>query len=89
MLKQGTPLILLLILSTTLASCSTFFPQHKARARLPSRQQLCTQLKHQIVFQNNPMGPTNANNITVQNLPTEQARLQKEYDHYNCNDLDQ
>lgn len=88
MLKKGTLVIIIGAFLTSLAGCESFFPEHKPSARLPSRQQLCTQLKHQLNFEYNPIGPVSQNNVNQQYLPITQARLMNQYQRYNCTDYE-
>lgn len=72
-----------------LMACQPNYPNgHKPAARLPSRQQLCTHLRHQLIFEQNPIGPNSPNNFNQQNLPITKARLANDYERYNCDALE-
>lgn len=76
--------VFLLIPISFLVGCaSTLEVWHRPSAKLPSRHQVCTSLKHQIIFKNNAIGP----NI-LQSTPIDQARVMNEYLRYNCDQLE-
>ena len=79
MLKQGMTAAVLFALCVGLASCSYIMPNFNQKAKVASKQQLCTQLRQQIIFNNAPAGP----NMT-KTIPTQQAQVMKEYQHFNC-----
>jgi hypothetical protein len=84
-------LITLLLTAGMLSSCNNYyFFHHRNAARLPSRQQLCTQLRQQVIFQKNAAGPAgpNPNPNETQAMPTQQAKAINEYQRYNCEELE-
>jgi hypothetical protein len=81
--KQKSKLGIIVILSIFLASCESIpFLRHGHVAKLTPRQQLCASLRHQLIFENNPIGPNQ-----LRSPPTHTARVMKEYQRYNCDDL--
>lgn len=84
MKKHGIMASILLTGTITIAGCNYLAPKHQPTARLPSRHQVCSQLRHQIIFKNNPTGPN-----MLQSTPIEQARVAQQYQYYNCDQLEQ
>lgn len=83
MIKQGITVGVLFALCVSLASCSYFMPHHNQDNKLPSRLQLCSQLRNQLIFNNDPIGPNMTKSSTIQ-----RARVMKEFQRYNCDDLE-
>lgn len=84
MTKYGIMASILLAGTITIGGCNYLMPvKQQPSARLPSRQQVCSQLRHQIIFNNNPTGPN-----MIRSTPIENARVSSQYQRYNCDDLD-
>ena len=81
MKKHGIMASILLTGTITIGGCNYLMPPRHltAQSRLPSRQQVCSQLRHDIIFNNNPTGP---NYLT--GTPIQEARSAQQYQYYNC-----
>jgi hypothetical protein len=66
-------------LATTLSACSYF--ERFVSPTPYSRQQICSQLKHELIFEANPINPN-------ESTPTQKAQLADRYQHYRCTDFE-
>ncbi|MGB6976608.1 MAG: hypothetical protein WBE18_04040 [Gammaproteobacteria bacterium] len=71
----------IICLATTLSACSYF---EKIISPTPySRQQVCSRLKHDLIFEANPVSP-NASTYT----PIQKAQMANRYESYHCTDFE-
>lgn len=77
MIKKYGRFITLLLTVTLLSSCASYY-EHQRISKLESRKKLCTNIRHQVIF--NTARPPNMQ----KNTPTTNARLLKEYQRYDC-----
>ncbi len=91
-MKRFWQILIPITLAVTMSGCSSFLEQFHTK-KMSSRQQLCTQLQNQIVFNSNRGSNVSASNNIGQNMikgpPTQRARAMREYTRYNCADLEQ
>jgi hypothetical protein len=81
MMQMKLKLVGILSLAATLSACS-YFEQIISPSPY-SRQQMCSQLKHELIFDDKPPTST-TNNYT----PTEKAQLANRYQDYHCTDFE-
>lgn len=82
-MKYYGKFLFLLCVVGSLAACQMSDFKHNPAARLPSRQQLCSHLRQQIIFQNTPPGPN-----MIRGTPIRQAHSLQQYERYNCTEFD-
>lgn len=82
---QGWRKFFTVLLTISFLSGCSYYYQHQRISKLESRRKLCTNIRHQVIF--NKVSPPNMQ----KNTPTTNARLMKDYERYNCaefNDMD-